>query len=395
MTNKTWPLVVSLGITQTLAWASTYYLPAILAKPIAESLGIESSVVFLAFSTALVVSAIFGPWSGKAIDLLGGEKILSVSNIVFAVGLILLGFAQDQLGLWLAWLVIGFGMSGGLYESAFSTIVQIYGKDSRSAITGITLFAGFASTIGWPFSNWLLNHWGWRETCWTWAGIHLLMGLPLNASIKLLVTKTLTNKNQEVTSEAQANETPQIILNEERKQSSKKQVALLAFVFSATWFTSTAMAAHWPRMLEVNGVDIKSAIAIGALIGPSQVMARLFEFGFLRKVHPLLSAKLATLAHPFGVLLMVFLGPVVAPLFALFHGAGNGVLTISKGTLPLIFFGEKGYGYRQGWIMFPAKICSALAPWLFGLCISIWGQWSMLLTFLLGLLSALALFCIE
>ena len=186
MVSKSWPLVASLGVTQTIAWASTYYLPAILATPISLTLGIDASDFYLAFSMALVVSAVLGPMFGKAIDSLSGHRVLPASNILYAGGLALLGFANSKFALYISWFVIGVGMAGGLYESAFSTLVRIYGHDARSAITGITLIAGFASTVGWPLSGWILSYWGWREACWTWAFLPLLLALPLNLAIDWL-----------------------------------------------------------------------------------------------------------------------------------------------------------------------------------------------------------------
>jgi MFS family permease len=313
---------------------------------------------------------------------------------LFAAGLALLGFANSELELYLSWFVIGLGMAGGLYESAFSTLVRIYGQDARSAITGITLIAGFASTVGWPLSGWILSYWGWREACWTWALLHLLLALPLNLAIDWLSDV----KHSVIAYESQGLETNSntpIDSSKEEKAPTLKQALLLSFVFSATWFTSTAMASHWPRMLEATGVSLVAAIAIGAIIGPAQVIARILEFGILRKMHPLFSARLASMAHPIGVLMMAIFGPVVAPVFAFLHGAGNGVLTIAKGTLPLALFGSSGYGYRQGWIMFPARISSAFAPWVFGLALTHWGAGALGLTSALGALSVFALYAIN
>lgn len=145
-------VVVALGITQTLAWASSYYLPAMLAAPMAKDLGIETPTVFAAFSFALVISAFLGPYAGRAIDRWGGRPVLIATNLVFAAGLMLLGTAHSLVGLLVAWAVLGVGMGSGLYEAAFAGLVRLYGRDSRGAITGITLLAGFASTVGWPLS---------------------------------------------------------------------------------------------------------------------------------------------------------------------------------------------------------------------------------------------------
>jgi hypothetical protein len=160
---------------------------------------------------------------------------------------------------------------------------------------------------------------------------------------------------------------------------------LLAFVFAATWFISTAMAAHLPRLLQAGGATLGVAVAVGALVGPAQVAGRLLEFGFLRRIHPLLSARMAALAHPVGAAALLMAGAPVAALFGILHGAGNGILTIAKGTLPLVLFGPHGYGARQGLLMVPARIAQAFAPLAFGLCLDRWGAGALWLTAVLGL----------
>src|ERR1700749_3054197 len=164
MTVRQFPIIVGLGTTQTLAWASSYYLPAILAEPIARDLGISSNWFFAAFSASLVISGLLGPRVGRQIDRVGGRQVLCISNLLLASGLALLGASTS---LWMmagAWLLLGVGMGFGLYDAAFGALGRIYGSDARSAITGITLIAGFASTVGWPLSSLGLETIGWRGT---------------------------------------------------------------------------------------------------------------------------------------------------------------------------------------------------------------------------------------
>ena len=144
-------------------------------------------------------------------------------------------------------------------------------------------------------------------------------------------------------------------------------MAILAFVFAATWFVTGAMAAHLPRLLEIAGASRTAAIAAAALVGPAQVTARLVEFGALRTVHPLVSARLAALLHPVGAVMIGLFGPGAITAFAVLHGAGNGLLTIAKGTLPLAIFGPAGYGLRSGILGAPARATQAASPLLFGL----------------------------
>ncbi|QFU12640.1 Major Facilitator Superfamily protein [Stutzerimonas frequens] len=370
-------IVLALGSAQTLAWGSTYYLPAILAEPMASELGISTGNVFAAFSLALIVTAILGPLSGKRIDHHGGRDVLALSSVVFALGLAVLGLANGPLMLWLGWLVIGIGMALGLYESAFSTLAGIYGRDARGVITGITLLAGFASTVCWPISGWLNAEFGWRATCLTWAGAHLLLGLPLN---RLLIP---VGVQPAPTAAEQA--------HTNGRSGAGLTMALLAFVFAATWFTSTAMAAHLPRLLQESGLSPAAAIAIAALVGPAQVGARCLEFVLLQRFHPLISARLAAIAHPIGAAGVMLAGAPATTAFVLLHGGGNGILTIAKGTLPLAIFGPHGYGLRQGLLMVPARFAQAFSPLVFALLIDDFGTRALWLSAGLGVLAYAAL----
>lgn len=369
----------ALGLAQTLAWASSYYLPAILAIPMANDIGIPSTWVFALFSGALLMTAFLGPWVGRAIDRHGGRGILMAANGVLAAGLVLMACAQNLFMLGLAWAVTGLGMALGLYDAAFATLSRLLGSDARGPITGITLIAGFASTLGWPLSTWFEAEMGWRGACLAWAGLHVTLGLLLNYG---LPTAARTR-----TPHTPANETP-------AQERPRLTMALLAYVFAAGWFVSTALAAHLPRLLETSGVSLTAAVAASTLVGPAQVAARLAEFGLLRRMHPIVSARFATLLHPLGAALLGFFGMPAAG-FAIFHGAGNGLMTIASGTLPLALFGSRGYGRRQGLIIAPTRIAQATSPLTFGLLIDRFGAKALLLTSLLMLLALAALLVIR
>lgn len=376
--------VASLGTAQTLAWASTYYLPAILAAPMARDLGTSVPTVFAAFSVALIVSALIGPRSGAAIDRSGGRPVLMATSAVFALGLAGLGLSQGPVGLFAAWVVIGVGMGSGLYESAFAALVRLYGKDARKSITGITLIAGFASTVGWPLSAWLESHFGWRNACFAWAALHALVGLPLNALLPRAGPAPAADAKAEAPSTA-------LPAQPTSAEPPLRSTVILSFVFAATWFISTSMAAHLPRLMQAAGASVATAIAVGSLIGPAQVAARVLEFGFLSRLHPLFSARMASAMHPLGAVLLLWGGPACAPLFGVLHGAGNGILTIAKGTLPLAVFGPEGYGRRQGLLMVPARVAQALAPWAFGWALDLWGAGALKLSAAIGCAALVAL----
>ena len=379
MNRSQFSIILALGTTQTLAWASSYYLPAILADPIARDLGVSSNWIFTAFSAALVISALIGPRVGRQIDLVGGRSVLSMSNLVLAAGLVLLGFATSIPLLVVAWLLLGVGMGAGLYDAAFAALGRIYGDTARRSITGITLMAGFASTIGWPLSAWGLETIGWRNTCFAWAAAHILIGLPIN----LLMLPAVKGAKAAVAAAVK----PHIPID--------RTMIVLAFVFAAAWTVTGAMAAHLPRIMEAAGATTTQAVFAGALIGPAQVAARIFEASFLSRYHPLVSTKLACITHPIGAAILGLAGGGAASVFALFHGAGNGILTIARGTLPLAIFGPENYGYRLGIIGAPARMAQAAAPLLFGLLIEVMGARVLIVSSALSIAALLALFLLR
>ncbi|MGH7094473.1 MAG: MFS transporter [Stellaceae bacterium] len=360
-------IVAALGSTQTLAWASSYYLPAVLGAPIAEGLGLPVSVFFGIFSGSLLLAAMIGPAVGRMIDQHGGRTVLAASNLVIATGLVVMAFSQGVMGLAIAWLFLAIGISAGLYDSAFAALTALYGRDARSAITGITLIAGFASTIGWPASAYFEHAFGWRSACLIWAALNVLLALPINwFVIPSGHRHPPATMRQPVATDA--DEVP------------RGAMVILAFFFSAAWFVTGAMAAHLPGLLEAGGASETAAIAAAALVGPAQVAARIVEFSLMRNAHPLISARVAAVLHPVGAGVLVLLGAPGAVAFSLFHGAGNGLITIAKGTLPLAIFGPAGYGLRSGILSAPARLTQAAAPFLFGLLLDHYGDKAVLLT---------------
>ena len=379
--------VTLLGTGQTLGFASSYYLPALLAAPMARDTGLSVAWVFGAFSVALVISALVGPTAGRAVDRLGGRQVLLLSNALFAAGLLALAMAQGPVSLFAAWALMGVAMGVGLYETAFAALVFSYGLGARGGITGITLLGGFASTLGWPLSAWMEAHWGWRGACLGWAALHVLVGVPLHSWLR----RTSTQPHAHASGNRPPPEVAPAALPAPARSGARRTTWLLASVFAVAWFGSTALATHLPQLLMSAGLALPHAVAVAALVGPAQVAGRLLDFGLMRRLPPLLSAKLAAVAHPVGAVLLLVLGAPAALAFTLLHGAGNGVLTIAKGTLPLVYFGTQAYGERQGVLMVPARIAQALAPVLFGALMQRIGVAALLLTAWLGMLAWLAL----
>ena len=371
-------VVAALGTTQTLAWASSYYLPAIIARNIGDDLAVSPTWVFGMFSASLVLSALLGPAVGRMIDRRGGAGVLVASNFLFAGGLLALAACNGLTGLAFAWTLLGVGMAFGLYDAAFAALASLYGHEARGPITGITLFAGFASTVGWPLTAVLDAEIGWRGACIAWALMHLAIGLPLNVLLAPRARHRAVHKEHARTT-----------------WQPRKEMFLLAYIFAASWFVTGAMAAHLPALLELTGASAVEAVAAAALMGPAQVAARVAEFVLMRHVHPIWSARIAASLHPAGAAVLAVLGPPAASVFVLSYGAGNGLLTIARGTLPLALFGPHGYGARTGLLGAPSRMAQAAAPLVFGLLLDHMGKGVLLVSSGLCLSALAALFFVR
>lgn len=348
-------IVVAIGLGQLLAWGSSFYLLAIVARPMAATLQLPGVWVYAFFSAALLVAAALGPWVGARIDRHGGRRVLLLSNLLFALALFTLAAAQGPISLLLGWLLMGLAMPFGLYDAAFSTVVSLYGADARRSIVGVTLVAGFASSVSWPLTAAIEAHSSWRVACVTWALLHLSIGIGLHAWM-------LPKQAAQPVLHVEKADAPPVV-------APGRVVWLLAIAFAASGFVFAALAAHLPRLLQAIGCTAAVAVAASSLLGVMQVTARFVEAGLLSRLHPLTTARLSVCLHPLGALLIGLFGAPMAFVYTALHGAGVGLMTIVKGLLPLALFGPGGFGRRAGLLEAPARVAQASAPILFGLAL--------------------------
>ena len=389
MTQLVYRVVSVVGLAQIVSYAAANYLPAVIATPASTELGFSSTTLFAGFSLSLAIAGLCGPFTGKLVDAIGGRPVLILSNMIFASGFTLLGFSQNLSMLLRAYAIIGLGMAAGLFEVAFASIVRIFGKNSRNAITGVSLIAGFASVAGWTLSIYIQDRFGWRGVCWFWAGMHMLIALPLNAllpappkalaqakSDSTLGNSSLVQHNHEYSIKQETISNPRTAM---------RTTVLLAFIFAASAFIGMGLMSHLPRLLEGIGVPLAIAFTVGALVGPAQILGRILDFLFLGRLHPLIGTRLAALAHPLSAVALLIFGAPFAASAVVLHGLGNGILIISRGTLPLALFGAHGYGERQGWLMMPSRFAQAASPFVFGLALTAWGENVLWFSAILGL----------
>jgi len=343
-------VVSAVGLAQILAWGSSYYLPAVLAGPIADDTGWPLAWVMGALSIGLLVSGLVSPRIGHLIERHGGRPVLSASAVLLAVGLLAAGLAPTLPDFVAAWLVMGFGMGAGLYDPAFSALGRLYGEDARSAITQVTLFGGFASTVCWPLTAFLAAHLGWRGACLTYAALLVAVVLPL-------YLLGLPREAERAPQPATANAPPPGRVRPEQRAA----FVLLAAGFTLAYGIMTVIGVHLLLLLQAQGLALAAAVGLGALIGPAQVGGRILEMTFGRKAHPIWSlvASSALVAVGLGLLVAV---PGIAAAAIVLYGMGSGIRSIARGTVPLAMFGREGYAVLMGRLSLPTLLATAAAP---------------------------------
>ncbi|GJD94441.1 MFS transporter [Methylobacterium iners] len=345
---RRWPVISALGVAQILAWGSSFYLLGVLAAPIAADTGWPLAWVFGGLTLGLLVAGLVSPCIGRIIDEHGGRPVLGASSLSLAAGLVVLGLAPSLPVFLAGWLLLGLGMGCGLYDPAFATLGRLYGADARPAITSLTLWGGFASTVSWPLSAFLLDHGGWRGACFVYAGLQLVVSLPL---VLLLIPAAARSTG------ISAGSAPAVDLAPHER----RPLLLMAGVLVLGGAVMSLFSAHVLTLLQARGVPLASAVTFGALIGPSQVAARIVEMMFKGRHHPLWTLTAAMSLVALGVLLLALGLPLVA-LAVILYGAGNGIYSIARGTVPLVLFGPERYAPLVGRLARPGLVAQALAP---------------------------------
>jgi len=353
-------IVPALGVTQILAWGSSYYLPAVLARPIAAETGWPLAWVVGGLSLGLLVSGLAAPLVGRLIHRHGGRPVLAASAMMLAAGLLGLALAPTLWAFLAAWAVVGLGMSAGLYDAAFSTLGRIYGQDARRHITTLTLFGGFASTTCWPLSAYFVSALGWRGTCIAYAAIHL--GLTLWVYV-LALPKEPPRHSAVKSSRAATSETHVRL---------RAVFVVMASTIMLSAAISTVLSVHLLTVLQTRGIALATAVAFGALVGPSQVSARFAEMLITRYHHPIWTKVASVLFVASGVGMFWGHAPVVA-LALILYGAGVGLESIARATLPLSLFGADNYAQIMGRLAMPSLIAQAAAPSIGALLIQAFG----------------------
>ena len=346
-----WRRVCALGVAQIVSWGTLFYTIAVLGGAMRADTGTTDLWLFGSFTAGLFLSGLVSPLVGRQIDAFGGRRVLAAGSLTGALACAVLATAQGPLTLAAGWLLAGAAMAACLYDPAFATLHQIAGMSYRRAVTALTLFGGFASTVFWPLSQYLLDTVGWRQTFATYAVLHVALCLPLHVA-----SVPAGRGAWERTPAAEPGAVP--------RPHAGPTFVWLAAALSLAAFISSAIAAHLIGLLTATGLSARDAVLIGSLIGPMQVAGRIMEFAFNRHVRALAMGTFAfaLMAGALAVFTQVHGIWIVALAFAIPYGWANGIMTIVRGTVPAELFGHRDYGALLGRLALPQFVLKAVAP---------------------------------
>lgn len=346
-----WPLLVGLGVAQIVSWGTIYYGFALLLQPLQRALGAGQGVIVGAYSVALLAAGIGAPWVGRAIDRGGGRAVMTAGSLLAALSFAALAYVESVALLYVVWLALGIAMAATLYEPAFAVVTQAFGPRYRRAITVLTLFGGFASTVFWPATAALIERFGWRDAVLFLAAFNLFINVPLHALLLPRGRPRTSAQRGPATTAAPTGTTAFIAL----------AVALLAQAIAIS-----ALAVHFLPLLVARDMTPVAAAAVGALIGPMQVLGRIVEAAVSPRASAVAVGRVVVLMLPAALLTLYGAGTnaLLLGLYVVLYGAGNGAMTIVRGAVPVELWGREHYGALMGWLATPAMLARASGPFL-------------------------------
>lgn len=358
--------IICLGLVQLVSWGVSYYLIGAFGDLIAEDLGWSREVVHGGFSVALLVMGLSSPYAGSLIDRYGGRGVMMFGAAFNAAGCLALALSRDLALYYGAWILLGLGMRLTLYDAAFAALARIGGASARRSMSQITLLGGLASSVFWPIGHLLAEEFGWRGALVVYAGLAL-------ASAGLLLTLSNARYEDAAGDETARTREPPLASSDEQRLVA---ASLYALIVACANFLAAAMSAHMISILSGLGLAAGSAVMTATLRGIGQSTARLGEVLFGQRIHPLMLNLIATLMLPACFIAGLWSGvsATAAIAFAFVYGAANGLLTITRGTLPLVLFDPRTYGSVVGRLIAPSFVISAAAPLTYAFVISEFGE---------------------
>lgn len=360
--------VCALGIAQITAWGTAYYCLGVLAGPIGADTGWSRSFVYFGFTVALLAMGAVSPVAGRAIDRYSARAVMALGTVLVSIGLYALSLVRSELEYLCVWIFLGLGMRLCLYDAAFAALVQVVPRRGRRAISYLTLFGAFASSVFWVLGHYLNEAEGWRQTLALFAAINLIVCLPLNWIG--LSRREAPGTGASDASQASASPDGPPLEGTMRVVA----MALFALVMSLNGFVFAVVTVQLVPLLEAAGLATAAAVWVASMKGFAQFGGRVVEIVFGRNLHAITVARISIGILPVAfALLLVAQGRLYTIIaFTLLMGASQGVITIVRGAVPLALFGATGYGAVLGLLATPVLIVNAVSPTVFAMIVDRW-----------------------
>jgi predicted MFS family arabinose efflux permease len=370
--------VCALGITQITGWGTSYYCLGVLANPIAADTGWSRSLIYLGFTAALLAMGLVSTWVGRAIDRYGARGVMSLGTVLVSAALYLLAQVRSEEAYLAAWVFLGLGMRLCLYDAAMAALVQVVPSRGRRAISYLTLFGAFASSVFWVVGHYLNEAVGWRATLELFALINLVVCLPLHW-LGLARRERPDTQDTSASAGQTAHDGPPL-----EGQLRSIAIALFALIMSLNAYVFGVVTVQLVPLLEAAGLATAAAVWVASMKGFAQFGGRVVEIAFGRNLRAISVARIAIGVLPVSFITLLLSGGNLAAivLFTLLMGASQGVITIVRGAVPLALFGATGYGAVLGLLATPVLIVTAASPTLFALIVDHAGwvvaEWSLI-----------------
>lgn len=357
-------VVLALGVSQLVCWGLSYYLIGGFGERMAADFGWSRGVIYGGFSTALLVMGMASPFVGRMIDRQGGRYVMSAGSVLTAAACVGLALSHTLVTYYASWILMGLAMRMTLYDAAFAVLARAGGAGARRPMSQITLLGGLASTVFWPLGQSLAAAFGWRTAVLIYAGI-ALMTLPLHLA--------MPHDSDVGHAPPQPPATPPTLLT---GRAATRAAVLYALSTMLAQFLNAGMSSHMIAILAGMGLAEAASVWVSTLRGVGQSTSRLAELLFGGRLSaPALNVLAGLLIV--GALAAAFFSTqflIAALAFAFVYGAGNGLMTITRGTLPLAMFDHRTYGAFVGRLLAPGFVVSATAPAIYAAVIDRWGE---------------------
>ncbi|MGE0213619.1 MAG: MFS transporter [Parvibaculaceae bacterium] len=351
--------ITGLGIGQICAWGSLYYSFPLIAEAMGRDLGWSKPVLYGAATVGLLLAGAASYPVGAAIDRGHGRIIMTASALLAGVLFILWSMTENVVVFYIAAAGLSGLQASMLYEPAFAVAARRFGpSEARDAITTLTLFGGFASTVFIPLVQAMMDGFGWRGALLGLGALNLV----LCAGLHWLAIDPAKDRPRPA-----APDRPPLEGRAAVAAVSRSPVFwLLGVSFVAYALAFSAFTYHLYPLLIERGLDAGTVVAIMAVIGPAQVAGRIVVRVFAPRAPVRSIGSVIVGIFPLVIAGFCLVPPDLLPvaMLAACYGAGNGVLTIVRGLAVPEMLTDEAYGAVNGIIGAPAQIMRALAPLL-------------------------------